>query len=372
MILSPTLRWPAAQTAISGEKGQFFNQTVSLLLIPLAVAMVAMLIVAYRHRRHDDIARFAPYRPLAMLLFVAVVVFLLMTHTDWWTGQGPFFMSVVPPWILRSIQFPIRLNTYLTLTLILLFAVALKGARLHRRATAAAIMLLYLATVWYVGLGLSPRPSMRSPSRIPGGPADSSQRYYRKQSPTLVHPHRSPGPGPNLGSPSDPKPSPVPPDRLTFASGALASQVVDSESHLCDERRVVAARRVPRSEDARAYGLRVRGDRHQRRRSARRNPRPFDPSRPRAGRVRDIGNLGACDATDPAALVRVVEMRTAKRRSADRNPADPTTPESEPSPTRHPTRTSSRIPHLAHSGRRTSRSKWLAAADHWSCMIAAR
>jgi hypothetical protein len=158
VVLWPTLKWPAAQTRLSGVKARLYNQTPSLFIVPIVLLLALATWRSLRKRSRSSSVAATGMRPSAavtagVLGGAAIALFLLMTHNSWWTTDKPWFMRLVPPLFLRSIQFPFRLNSYLSLSILLLVAVLLVGVSANTRAGRVALALFYAVSVWYVALG---------------------------------------------------------------------------------------------------------------------------------------------------------------------------------------------------------------------------
>jgi hypothetical protein len=186
VVLWPTLKWPAAQTHVSGVKGQLYNQTSSLFILPMMLLTAIAAWQGLRRRSRSSSVEPAGMSRSALVTAgvlggAAIALFLLMTHNSWWTTDKPWFMRLVPPLFLRSIQFPLRLNSYLSLSILLLVAVLLVGVSSNTRAARVALALFYAVSVWYVALGFyqaysaqaQAYPSVREVTRAASITADS-------------------------------------------------------------------------------------------------------------------------------------------------------------------------------------------------------
>ena len=143
IVLSPWLRYPDDQRAItarafgSPSQERLFNQTASLLLVIIGIG------IAYRllNTRRTPFA-WTP-RSLAAALglgIIACLSLLVMTATS---------ILANAPDVFQSVQFAYRLNPYLTFTLVILAALALRA--MPRRAAWAAGGLV---AMWYLGLAV--------------------------------------------------------------------------------------------------------------------------------------------------------------------------------------------------------------------------
>jgi hypothetical protein len=187
IVLWPALRTPpTARDFVAERLGapvdvRVFNQTCSVLVLAGAVGLVG----AWFGRRHDRTGndRRIALRWLAVtvLVIAAVGTFAFMVNRDWWDAS---------PILTRIVQFPMRLNPYLSGFLVLLVAVVAAMAR-SRRSRALVLGLLVVTGGWYTALAVyqsttaravaSPETSVASRRAIDEGqlPPAFDERAYQ-------------------------------------------------------------------------------------------------------------------------------------------------------------------------------------------------
>jgi len=232
VVLWPILRWPEAQTRVVGVREQLYNQTESLFLIPIGLLAIATTQAMISRRRNGPSKGKPVAWAAAILVCLGGLLFALMTHTAWWTADAPWFMRAVPTVVRGSIQFPYRLNSYLTLALLLVVTLLLVGATYRSPARRMGIAFVYVVAAWYVGLGVY-QVLAATPVALPGAPGATRASSITADSlpPTMKMPN-----APQLGQfrlTQGGRTLAHPPDRLDFALDGRAPSHADIEpNHL--------------------------------------------------------------------------------------------------------------------------------------------
>jgi hypothetical protein len=150
----PEWNTPAAvlRPHLTGSMGRV-NEAPSLLLLPIAVLLVALLL-----GRRDRISRELHDRrantttAVAAVAMVAVLL-TLTTRGSLWSDRSSVLHRITPEKFLLTIQFPSRLTAFTAIALVILVA-CLLGSTLDSRGRTVARATIVATAIWYVGTAL--------------------------------------------------------------------------------------------------------------------------------------------------------------------------------------------------------------------------